>query len=319
MAWEKPLISPKTSFEIKGPTQKQFDSMLKMLDPNHINTYDVKQLEHVCFQLGELHRPEAIKPLKFLSSSIVNVRASSRSSLEVSAHRSLLNYTDTDMTQLWLQILDRQNIYNEIVSDVMFKLRITGDNQDIKPLIQVFLQSRNTGASAELASIISQLGDDSCLQWVRSLANCKLHSWDKQTRMSAAMLLSQLSQPNAKEIRLPMRLRDDLTFGEIHKGYNLSRPIWFSSNMESVSLRNPWFFAEYYDTDLNISDIQKKAKTVDGLKEMLEHVNPHIQQAAAYDLASLGDKSGFRFIEKDMHADESATRLHARQTLVKIR
>ena len=101
MAWEKPLISPKASFEIKEPTPMQFNAMLKMLDPNHINNYDIKQLEHVCFQLGELRKPEAIKPLKMLSSSLINVRSSSRSSLGGSAHRALLNYTDTDMTQLW--------------------------------------------------------------------------------------------------------------------------------------------------------------------------------------------------------------------------
>ena len=152
MAWEKTLISPKASFEIKAPTPMQFNAMLKMLDPNHINNYDIKQLEHICFQLGELRKPEAIKPLKLLSASLVNVRSSSRSSLGVSAHKALLKYTDTDMTQLWLQILDRQNIYNEIVSDVIYiKLRTIGDEQDIETLKQIFLQSRNIGVSAELA------------------------------------------------------------------------------------------------------------------------------------------------------------------------
>lgn len=318
MTWEKPLISSKASFEIKEPTPMQFNAMLKMLDPNHINNYDIKQLEHVCFQLGELRKPEAIKPLKMLSSSLINVRSSSRSSLGVSAHRALLNYTDTDMTQLWLQILGRQNIYNEIVSDVIYKLRTTGDDQDIESLKRIFLQSRNIGVSAELAFILSQLGDDSCLKWIRSLANRKLHSWDKKTRMSAAILLSQLNQPNAKEIRLPMSLRDELSFGEIHMKYNLSRPIWFSWNIENVSLRNPWFYAEYYDANINIPEIQKNAETVDGLKGLLEHDNPHIQRAAAYDLASLGDKSGIHLIEKDLQANDSPTRLHARQILVKL-
>ena len=318
MAWEKPLISPKATFEIKAPTPMQFNTMLKMLDPNHINNYDIKQLEYVCFQLGELRKPESIKPLKLLSASLVNVRSSSRSSLGVSAHKALLKYTDTDMTQLWLQILGRQNIYNEIVSDVIYKLRTTGDDQYIETLKKIFLQSRNIGVSAELASILSQLGDDSFLQWIRSLANRKLHSWDKETRMSAAILLSQLNQPNAKEIRLPMNLKDELSFGEIHSKYNLSRPIWFSWDVDYVSFRNPWFYAEYYDPNINITEIQKKAETVDGLKELLEHNNSHIQRAAAYDLASLGDKSGVYLIEKDLQANDSPTRLHARQTLVKL-
>ncbi len=319
MAWEKPLISPKASFEIKEPTPLQFNSMLKMLDPNHINNYDIKQLEHVCFQLGELRKPEAIEPLKLLSSSLVNVSSSSRSSLKVSVHKALLNYADTDMTQLWIQILGRQNRYNEIISDVIYKIRTTGDDKDIKPLIEIFLHSRNMSVSAEIAYILSQLGDDSCLQWIKSLTNRKLHSFDKETRRSAAILLSQLSQPNAKEIRLPMSLRDELSFGEIHMKYNVSKPIWYSSDIEHVSLRNPWFYAEYYDTNINITEIQKKAETVDGLEALLAHNNPNIQRAAAYDLASLGDKSGVHLIENDLHANDSATRLHARQILHKIR
>lgn len=318
MAWGEPLISPKTSFEIKEPTPMQFNAMLKMLDPNHINNYDIKQLEHVCFQLGELRKPEAIKPLKLLSSSLVNVSSSSSSSLEVSAHRALLNYTDSDMTQLWLQILGRQNRYNEIISDVIYKLRSTGDDKDIKPLIEIFLHSRNMSVSAEIAYILNQLGDDSCLQWIKSFANRNLHSSDRETRRSAAILLTQLNQPNAKEIRLPMSLRDELSFEEIHKKYHLSRPIWFSGDIENVSLRNPWFYAEYYDTNIEITEIQKKAETVDGLKALLAHNNPNIQRAAAYDLASLGDKSGVHLIEKDMHANDSATRLNARQFLTKL-
>lgn len=319
MAWEKPLISSKDSFEIKEPTPMQFNVMLKMLDPNHINTYNTKQLEHVCFQLGELRKPEAIKPLKFLSSSLNNVRASSRGSIEVSAHEALLKYTDTDMTQLKLQILDSKNIYNEIVSDVIYKLRTTGDKKDLKPLLTTFLQSKNRSVSAELAFILSQLGDDTCLQWIKSVANRKLHSWNKQTRMSAAILLLQLSQPNAKELKLPMSLRDDLSFGEIHKNFHVIKPISYTSAIENVRLRNPWFFAEYFDPTINIPEIQKKAETLDGLKELIEHNNPHVQRAAAYDLASLGDKSGVHLIEKDLHADDSTTRIHARQILVKIR
>ena len=318
MAWEKPLLSPKASFEIKEPTPMQFNSMLNMLDPNHINNYKIKQLEHVCFQLGELRKPEAIKPLKLLSSSLINVRSSSRSSLEVSAHKALLNYTDSDMTQLWLQILDRQNIYNEIVSDVIYKLRTAGDDQDVEPLKRTFIQSRNKGASVEIAYILSQLGDDSCLRWIKSVANRKLRSSDKQTRLSAAILLSQLNQPNVTEIRLPKSLRDELSFGEVHMKYHLSRPIWYSWDVVNVSLRNPWFYVDFYDTNIHITEIQKKAETVDGLKELLEHNNLHIQRAAAYDLASLGDKSGVHLIEIDMHANDSVTRLHARQTLVKL-
>ena len=144
-----------------------------------------------------------------------------------------------------------------------------------------------------LPFILSQLGDDSCLQWIKSVANRKLHSWDKKTRTSAAIVLSRLNQPNAKEIRLPMNLKDELSFGEIHMNYHLSRPIWFSWDIENVSLRNPWFYAEYYEANINITEIQKKAETVDGLKELLEYDNLHIQRAAAYDLASLGDNLVF--------------------------
>ena len=318
MAWETPLISPKTSFEIKAPTPIQFNSMLKMLDPNHINNYEIKQLEHVCFQLGELRKPEAIKPLKMLSSSQIYIGSSSRSRLGVSAHRALLNYPDTDMTQDWLQILDRENIYNEVVSDAIAKLRATGDKQDIKPLLTTFLQSRNKGLSIELALILSQLGDDSCLQWLKSVADRKLRSYDKKTRISAAILLSQLKQPFAKEIRLPLSIMDDLPIVEIHKNFHLLEPIWHTSNIENVRLGNPWFYAEYFDTNFNITEIQKKAETVEGLKELLAHNNPHIQRAAVYDLASLGDKSGVHLIEKDLHANDSATRIHARQILVKL-
>lgn len=174
------------------------------------------------------------------------------------------------------------------------------------------------GVSAELASILSQLGDDSCLQWITSVANRKLHSSDKRKRMLAAILLSQLNKPHAKEISLPISVRDDFSIGEIHKNFHLVKPIWYTNDTEHVSLKDPWFYAKYYDGNVSITEIQKKTETVDGLKELLEHDNLHIQRAAAYDLASLGDKSCIHLIEKDLHANDSATRLHSRQTLVKL-
>lgn len=318
IAWEKTLISANDSFEIKEPTPRQFNEMLKMLDANHINNYSIKQLTHICFQLGELRKPEAIQPLKFLSSPLNNVRSSSRRSLGVSAHKALLNYTDTDMTQQWLQIIDKQNKHRDIVADVIYRLSETGDKKDIKPLYNIFLQSANKGASTEIAFILSQLGDASCLQWIRSVADRKLRSSDNKLRLSAAILLSQLKQPDAKEIRLPISIRDDFSIGEIHKYFHLIRPIWHTSDIEHLSLRNPWFYAKYYDTNFNITEIQKNAETVDGLKELLADENLNIQRAAAYDLASLGDKSGIHLIEKDLHANNSATRLHARQFFVKL-
>ena len=318
MAWEKPLISAKASFEIKEPTPMQFNGMLKMLDPNHINNYSIKQLTHICFQLGELRKPEAIQPLKWLNTPLINIRSSSRSRLIVSAHRALLNYTDTDKTQLWLQIIDRQNKHVNTISDVIYRLSTSGDKQDLKPLHNIFLQSTNKEASTEIALILSQLGDDSCLQWIRSVADRKLRSSNKKLRMSAAILLSQLKQPDAIEIKLPISIRDDLSIVEIHKNFHLIKPFLYTGDIKHHSLRNPWFYAEYHDTNINITETQKKAQTMDGLKQLLEDENPHIQQAAAYDLASLGDKSGIHLIEKDLNADESATRLHSRQILAKL-
>lgn len=318
MAWEKTLISPKDFFEIREPTPLKYNSMLAMLDPNNINKYNIKQLEHVCFQLGELRKPDAIDPLTMLSTSQINVKSSSRSRLGVSAHRALLNYTDTDMTQLWLQILNRQNIYNDIVSDVIYKLHTTEDKQDIKPILDTFLHSRNKSVSIELALILSQLGDDSCLQWLKSVANRQLRSSDRNIRISAAIMLSHLN--NAHDgFRMPISIKDDMPIVKTDKKTALIKQVWFTSNIEHVRLGNPWFYVEYYDTDIDITKIQKKAETVDGLKELLDHNNINVQRAAAYDLAALGDKSGVSLIERDLHANDSAPRIHARKILQKTR
>jgi len=92
----------------------------------------------------------------------------------------------------------------------------------------------------------------------------------------------------------------------------------FGENYPLFSLRNPWFYAETFDQTINWNAIEEKASTLSGLKELLKHENPIIQSVAAYDLAYLGDKSGIQLIEQDLYANDSVTRLHARNTLRKL-
>ena len=316
--WEKTLISPAANFEIKEPTQKQLNTLIRKLDPHHVNNYEINHLEHVCFQLGELRKPEAIESLILLNTSLINVRSSSRSKLSVAAHRALLNYTETDRYLLWRQVMDKQNMYNEVISDVIYKLRTSGNAKDLKPLRQIFMQSRNNGVSVEIAIVLSHLGDDSCLEWLRLDAHKRIESSNQQERMSAAVLLSQLMQSQAKDIRLPKSLHDDSSVGELHENFHISKPIWYTNDLEHFSLRNPWFYARHYDPTIRVAEMQKQAETIEGLKKLLGYKNQHVQRAAAYDLASYGDRTGIKLIERDLGSADSETRLHARSMLARL-
>ncbi len=60
-----------------------------------------------------------------------------------------------------------------------------------------------------------------------------------------------------------------------------------------------------------------KGVTMADVEESLEHPNPTIQRAAAYQLARLGNALGVHLIQPDLYANDVETRQRARGVLLR--
>lgn len=282
LAWPYTLISPKVPFQIEPPPADKFNEMIASIDPKLITEDNASELVKICVQLGELRKPEAIPALKKLALIKVEDRAHSLRRVRTAAGRALLKYSDLELVPTWIEML---NIVYPSYS-VIEVLGASGDARAIEPLRQIAFREENYAEKAVLA--MQQLGDNSGVEWLKKIAFRKLRHWKENERNDGARILLRLEpfkKPNYK--RLP-------------------------------DLRDPLFYAENYDLHLNWAKIYEKASTLNGLKELLKHENLIIQRTAAYQLAYRGDKSGIHFLQRDLHADDSQTRMHARDTFFKL-
>ena len=319
MAWENTLISPKVQFEITEPTPEQVQTMLTTIDPDHINKTNMKQMAHICYQLGELRNPQALTTLKSLNALKLDMFDPSHNTLINAVHRALLKYNNPELVKLWIEMLGRHKPDSEIVYEIIEQLGASGDEQAVEPIKRTFFKVLDTEAAFKMAEVLRQLGDDSIYNWLKVSVNRDLQHWDRKVHIKGAIMLSLFNAPDTKQLRLPTIVRDQFDIAELYDKFRLRSPYFFSQGAERYSLRKPWFYIEHYDSSINWTNIREKATTLDGLKELLEHKNPNIQRAAAYDLASLGDKSGVHLIEQDLQANDSATRLQARPVLSELK
>ncbi len=164
-----------------------------------------------------------------------------------------------------------------------------GDTRAIEPLRQSAI-----GGSMVAALTLQELGDDSIVKWCTELAQRKLRHWKKEERVKGAEMLRILQQPPSNMKQWSWDHRNALTV----RG--------FYDENDSPTLTSDW------------AEIIEKAVTLEGLKELLEHAIPVVRRAAAYELAYLGNISGVDLIQQDLDANDTDTRQHARETLLKL-
>jgi len=208
MAWEKTIVSPEINFEIVPPTLEQFGTMLAAVDPNHVNEEKVEEAALICYQLGELRKPEAIDTLKMLNSLPIDITSNLRLRIvESAAGRALLKYSDPDLVQTWIEMLDRHVYDGQLLFDIINKLRIAGDVRAVEPLRRVIFKSRDDFIKVKAALALQKLGDDSGVRWLKSAAYLNLRHWDRNVRLSGANILFQLNPANTHSFQAPYNLR----------------------------------------------------------------------------------------------------------------
>ena len=191
-----------------------------------------------------------------------------------------LTLSNTELVPKCIEMLP-----DEAMMEVLVAL---GDARAIKPLRQSAI-----GGSVDAALALQKFGDDKPIKWCGELARRKLRHWKKEERVKGAKILRVLQQPS-----------------------NIKRSSWEHRNALTVS--------EFYyinDSPTLASDwaeIIEKAVTLEGLQELLDHAIPAVRRAAAYELAYLGNISGVHLIQQDLDANDTDTRQHARDTLLKL-
>ena len=289
LAWSDTLISPKVHFSIEPPPADKFNKMIASIDPEIITEANAKEIVETCYELSALRNPKATAALKKLALIDVTSPDDFRHELKLTANRVLMQIPDPELVPIWIEILNREKI--SPASDRFDLVKLLGESGDaraIEPLRQIAFRQGNYGLPENAALAMQQLGDNSGVEWFKKVAFRKLRHWKKDERQKGVRILNNLYP---RKQRITTRLHN---------------------------LRNPQFYADNYDLFLNWAVIREKAGTVNGLKELLKHKNYIIQRAAAYELAYRGDTSGVHFIRQDLHAKDSASRLHARNVLFKL-
>lgn len=285
LTWSKTLVSSKDLFQINPIPIKIFNHMIESIDTDVITEENERQIIKTCHKLAKSGKPKAIGALRKLALMDTTSNDDFRNKIKLSALRLLYKYPDPELVEAWIDSIDTgHNIHSRI--DV---LGASGDVRAIGPLRRITFRLDNPNDSTKAALALQQLGDESGVRWLRKVAFRKLRHWKKDERQRGAGILARLESPDKP---IYIRLHD---------------------------LRNPWFYAENYGQSIDWSMIHEKAATPDGLNGLLQHKNPIIQRSAAYQLAYLGDKTGIHLIQQDLHANESETRLHARNTLTNLK
>ena len=289
MTWSDTLISPRVHFNIEPPPADKLNKMIASIDPKLVTQANAKEITKTCGLLGELRKPEAIPALKKLALINFEDRDHPHQMVQAMAEEALLKFSDSGLLQTWIEILNRKG-RNPVAgySEYVKALGASGDARAIEPLRQIAFHPGNYSFPEKAALALKQLRDNTAVAWFTKVAYRKLRHWKKDEREKGIRILNNL---HPRKERITTRLHN---------------------------LRNPRFYAENYDLYLNWAVIREKAGTVSGLKELLQHTNPIIQRSAAYELAYRGDRSGAHYIKKDLHANDSSTRMHARDTLVKL-
>ncbi|MDE0484972.1 MAG: HEAT repeat domain-containing protein [Candidatus Poribacteria bacterium] len=277
-------ISSQVHFNIKPPTTKQVDAILKRVDSGriHIHSFENRKTYHQLCELDKIGlfpalKTHALVPLDKISGpgTVFWARRLGPTFLELS-NEELVPKCIEMLTQPAMKIL----------------LGYLGDKRAIKPLRYLAIDG-----SALAAAALQELGDAQAVKWCQEHAKRKLRHWNKEKRVEGAEMLWTLKQSL-----------------DINQGYTQQ---WFWTHQ---SLKTRGFYEQNDSPTLaaDWAEIVKKAMTLEGLKALLEHPIPAVRLGAAYELAYLGDKSGIKLIEQDLQANELEIRNQARDTLLKL-
>ena len=284
MTWSNTLTSPKVFVQIDPIPHEKFNDLIESIDPEVITEENRKEIVKTCYQLAELGKPEGVAAIKKLALMDVESPGDFRYHIKHPAHHFLFKFPDPELVSTWIENYNVGYNFHARVE----ALGASGDVRAIEPLRRITFRLNNTDDSVNAALSLKQLGNDSGVKWLRKIAFRKLRHWKEDERRSGERILAHLESPD-KHIHYPLN-----------------------------SLRNPQFYADNYELYLNWEIIHEKASSIDGLKELFNHEKLIIRHAAAYELAYRGDKTGIELIQQDLHANESATRIHARKTLSKL-
>lgn len=283
LTWSNMLTSPKAFFQIDPIPAAKFNDMIESIDPEMITEENSEEIVKTCYQLAEIGKPEGIAAIKKLTlmdmTSADNFRYIKRSAIDL-----LFRRPDPELVSTWIEMFNMGYYIHTFIE----ALGASGDARAIVPLRRITFRLNNSNYSTRAALALQQLGDESGVKWLKKIAFRKLRHWKEDERNSGTVILDQLESPN-EHIYYPL-----------------------------YSLRNPTFYAQNYEQSIDWSIIHEKSATPDGLTELLQHKNPIIQRSAAYELAYLDDNTGINLIQQDLHANDSATRVHARDTLSKL-
>ena len=284
LMWSNSLFSTEDLFQINPIPIGLYNKMIRSIDPEIITQENSEEIVKTCHQLAEHGKPDAIAALKKLALMDTASSNNFRYDIKVSALHLLFKFPEPDLEQAWIDTLNL-GYRNKVHFDA---LGASGDKRAIEPLRRITFKLNNTNDSVHAAHSLQQLGDNSGVIWLRKIAYRKLQHWKHDERQNGAVILVLLQSPD--------------------------KPI----TQRLHNLRNPWFYAQHYEQSINWSEIYKEAATQNGLKQLLKHESPIIQRSAAYELAYRGDRSGVQFVQHDLHADDSQTRMHARDILYKL-
>ena len=283
LTWSNTLTSPKVFFQIDSIPNEIFKDMIESIDPEIITEENREEIVKTCYQLAEFGKQEAIAAIKKLALMDATSSDDFRYHIKHSAQHFLFKFPNPELMSTWIEEFNiGYNIHARIEA-----LGASGDARAIEPLRRITLNNSNYSTKAALA--LQKLGDECGVKWLRKIAFRKLRHYKEDERRSGAGILASLESPDK------------------HTFYPL------------LSLRNPQFYEDNYELYLNWEFIHGNAASIDGLKELLIHEHFIVRHAAAYELAYRGDKTGIELIQQDLQANESATRIHARDTLSNLK
>ena len=273
LGWTRRLTAPKVHFDIEPPTPEHFNRILARIDtkPSTSEAYD--RADKTCHQLGELRKPEAIPALKKLGLDSDGDYRFALAALAKFPNRP-------ELIPMWIEMLNDVSLSGYGIA--IKALGVSGDPRAIEPLRRI--RGSNYYA-VEAALALQQLGDDSRIERLRTVALRKLQHRNKNARKEGVQILRQLQSP------------------DLHK-----------------TAAHAWFDAIIHDQQIGVKWVATGAKMVriSDLEELLKHPNPEIQKSAAYALARLGNASGAHLIRPELYANDVYTRQKARDGLLCI-
>ena len=295
MAWTGMLTSPQVHFDIAPPTAEQLNAMLALINAKPNTEASRVEAMKACHQLGELRRSEAIPALKKLAL----VYSDGDHDIREVALSALAKFSSRDLTPMWIEMLSNRGYAYRCALEAFVKSK---DPRAIEPLRRIIFRAGSEATDAALT--LQKLGDDSGVEWYRTIAWRKLQHRDKETRKNGIRILRRL-QPRSNERRSKYYQRPDP-----HQPPDPQRV-----------LTDAWFSAMINDRQIALNWLAAGAKAVAStdVERLLKHSDPAIQRAAAYELASFGNASGVYLIQPDLYADDAQTRAKARVALLRAR